>query len=171
MRFTKSLKVDLEIKSIYLYDVQFEIHVNNSLSAMRFCGMSLEDQEPDHSTLSRLRSELTANGGIDKLLSGINRELSRHQHILHHVVKVDASLTESPRKLKGKITCAIAEDREEDLVAEEEKSKQTSCLKKQQSKGVDPDGRWLKKGGRSVFGFRHHDAVDDVTGKWFLINW
>jgi hypothetical protein len=53
---------------------------------------------------------------------------------------VDASLTESPRKPKGKITCAIAEDRDEDLVAEEEKSKQTSCLKKQQGKGVDPGG-------------------------------
>jgi IS5 family transposase len=61
-----------------LSDVQLEIHVNDSLSAMRFCGMSLEDQVPDHSTLSRLRSELTADGGMDKFLSGINRELSRH---------------------------------------------------------------------------------------------
>jgi IS5 family transposase len=63
---------------------------------------------------------------------------------------VDASLAESPRKPKGKITYEIAEDRKEDKVSEEEKDKQTSCLKKQQGKGVDSEGRWLKKGGRSV---------------------
>ena len=144
-----------------LSDVQVEMHVNDTLSAMLFCGMSLEDRVPDHSTLSRFRSELTTNGGMDKLLLAVNKELSKNHLIVHHGVKVDASLTESPRKPKGKITYEIAEDRDEDKVSEEEKNKQITCLKKQEGKGVDPEGRWLKKGKRSVFGFKHHDAVDE----------
>jgi len=42
-----------------LSDVQIEEMVNDSLSTMRFCGLALEDTVPDHSTLSRFRSELT----------------------------------------------------------------------------------------------------------------
>ncbi|MDR0543798.1 MAG: transposase [Odoribacteraceae bacterium] len=34
-------------------------------------------------------------------------------------------------------------------------------MKKQQGKGVDSEGRWLKKDGKIIFGFKHHDAVDD----------
>jgi IS5 family transposase len=139
--------------------VQVEMHVNDRLSAMRFCGLSLEDTVPAHSTLSRFRSELTATGAMDKLLSAINAELSKHQVTVKHGVKVDAGLTESPRR--PKITYEIAEEREEDRLSEAEKGRQAAILKKQQGKGVDAEGRWLKKGGRSVFGFKHHDAVDD----------
>jgi IS5 family transposase len=144
-----------------LSDVQVETHVNDSLSASRFCGLSLEDSVPDHSTLSRFRGELTAKGGMDELLSAINSELSKYQLIVSHGIKVDASLTESPRKPKGKISYEIAEDRHEDAVSAEEEGKQTTSLKKQQGKGVDIEGRWLKKNGRSIFGFKRHDAVDD----------
>jgi IS5 family transposase len=69
------------------------MHVNDRLSAMRFCGLSLEDTVPDHSPLSRFRSELTATGAMDKLLSAINAELSKHQLIVKHGVKVAAILT------------------------------------------------------------------------------
>ncbi|MDR2534213.1 MAG: transposase [Tannerellaceae bacterium] len=96
-----------------LSDVQVETHVNDSLSAGRFCGLSLEDSVPDHSSL------------------------------------------------KGKISYEIAEDRHEDAVPAEEEGKQTTSLKKQQGKGVDIEGRPLKKNGRSIFGFKRHDAVDD----------
>jgi IS5 family transposase len=36
-----------------LSDVKTENQVNDSLSAMRFCGPGLEESVPDHSTLSR----------------------------------------------------------------------------------------------------------------------
>jgi IS5 family transposase len=41
-----------------LSDPGVEDMVNDSLSAMRFCGLNLEDDVPDHSTLSRFRKEL-----------------------------------------------------------------------------------------------------------------
>jgi IS5 family transposase len=116
--YSESLLVKMLLLGIWnnLSYVQVEIHVNDSLSAMRFCGLSLEDRVPGHSTLSRFRGELTANAGLDGLLSEINGELSWHQVIVNHGVKVDASLTESPRKPKCKIVCVIAEDRREEVV-------------------------------------------------------
>ena len=70
---------------------------------MCFCGLNLEDPVPDHSILSRFRSELIRNKGMDKLLLAFNKQLEKHQVIIHTGLKVDASLTESPREPKGEI--------------------------------------------------------------------
>jgi IS5 family transposase len=144
-----------------LSDIKTENHVRDSLSATRFCGLKLEDPVPDHSTLSRFRSELTANKGMDKILLAFNRQFEKHHLTVRTGIKVDASLTESPRKPKGAIRYEIAEDRGEDEVPQEERKKQAGTLKKLQGKGVDAEGRWLKKGKRTVFGFKRHDAVDE----------
>lgn len=144
-----------------LSDVKTEHYVNDSLSAMRFCDLDLEDAVPDHSTLSRFRTALTQSKGIDEVLAAFNRQLEGHGLIVQTGIKVDASLTESPNKPKGDIHYQIAEDRKEDEVPQEEQSKQKDSLQKLQGKGVDTAGRWLKKGGRSIFGFKHHDAVDE----------
>ena len=87
-----------------LSDVRTESYVNDSLSAMRFCGLNLEDPVPDHSTLSRFRSELTRNKGMDKLLLAFNRQLEKHQVIVCTGLKVDASLTETPPQTQGQDT-------------------------------------------------------------------
>ena len=143
-----------------LSDMKTEDYVNDSLSAMRFCGLDLEDSVPDHSTLSRFRTDLTKNKGMDKVLNAFNQQLEKHKVIVQTGIKVDASLTDSPRKPKGDIRYQIAEDRKEDEVSIEETKKQSVSLKKLQGKGVDTEGRWVKKGGRSRFGFKHHDGVD-----------
>jgi IS5 family transposase len=144
-----------------LSDVKTENYVSDTLSATRFCGLGLEDPVPDHSTLSRFRTELTRNKGMDKLLQAFNRQLEKHHLIVRTGIKVDASLTESPRKPKGAVSYEIAEDRKEEEVPRQEQDKQAISLRKLQGKGVDTDGRWLKKGKRTVFGFKQHDAVDE----------
>ncbi|HKM44767.1 MAG TPA: IS5 family transposase [Dysgonamonadaceae bacterium] len=123
--------------------------------------MSLEDSVPDHSTLSRFRTELTNSNGMDKILGAFNKQLEKHNVIIQTGIKVDASLTDSLRKPKGNIRYSIVEDRKEDEVNEDEQKKQSVFLKKQQGKGVDTEGRWMKKGGSFHFGFKHHDAVDE----------
>ena len=55
-----------------LSDVQTETMVNDSLSVMNFCGLSIEDDVPDHSTLSRFRSELTQKRAYDRILKRLN---------------------------------------------------------------------------------------------------
>ena len=46
--------------------------VNDSLFCMRFCGLQLEDQVPDHSVVCRFRKALNQSGGWEALLEQIN---------------------------------------------------------------------------------------------------
>lgn len=42
---------------------------------MKFVGLTLEDDVPDHSVLSRFRTELTRTDAYEKLMSNINGQL------------------------------------------------------------------------------------------------
>ncbi len=66
-------------------------------------------------------------------------------------IKVDASLTATPLKPKGSTKYEVSE---------EEQDKQTSELKKTVSKGTDTEARWVKKRGKTIFGYKRHDGVD-----------
>ena len=112
-----------------LSDVETEDHLNDSISAMRFCGLDLEDKVPDHSTLSRFRTALTKAKAMDKLLKAVNKQLESHKLIVKTGIKVDASLTASPLKPKGKTKYEIAEDRKEDKISQEQLDNQSSELK------------------------------------------
>ncbi len=61
-----------------LSDAQTEIMVNDSLSAMKFCNLRIEDSIPGYSTLSRFKKDLKENGFCDKLIEMINRQLAGH---------------------------------------------------------------------------------------------
>jgi transposase, IS5 family len=146
-----------------LSDRAVEELVNENLSAMRFCGLTLEDCVPDHSVLSRFRSHLAALGAFDKLMSLINIQLEKHSIIVKTGIKIDATITDSPRKPKGKTTYVIAEDRKEDEVNEEDKQAQSNHIKavKVVQAGVDEQARWIKKGGNLHYGYKEHVATDE----------
>lgn len=146
-----------------LSDVKTEEMVNDSLSMMDFCGLKIEDGVPDHSTLSRFRTELTQKKAYDRLLKKINQQLTKRKLIVKGGVKVDASLTESPFSPKGKPIYEIAEDRKEEErpEGETEKEIQEMKLKKQEQPGSDSEARWLKKGKKTIFGYKKHMAVDE----------
>jgi len=61
-----------------LSDAQTEIMVNDSLSAMKFCNLRIEDSIPGHSTLSRFKKDLKKNDFCDQLIEMINRQLAEH---------------------------------------------------------------------------------------------
>lgn len=145
-----------------LSDRAVEEMVNENLSAMAFCGLQLESTVPDHSCLSRFRSALAKNNGFETILSLINKQLEDHGILVKTGVKIDASLTDTPRKPRGKTTYAIAEDRNEDEVGDEEKMKQESGIQHVRlfQSGVDVEGRWLKKAGKLHFGFKRHVSTD-----------
>lgn len=86
-----------------LSDSKVEILVNDSLSAMRFCNLSLENNVPDHSTLSRFRRELIRCEGLEKVFEAFNKQLNEHRLVIRRGVKVDASIAKKPRKLKSNI--------------------------------------------------------------------
>ncbi len=147
-----------------LSDERTEEMANDSLSVMKFCGLRLEDNVPDHSVLSRFRCELTKSSAMDELLSHINEQLQQKGIMVQGgKAKVDATLTDSPRKPKGKKTFDVATDRKEDDRSEQEKQKEQDFTKavEQTQSGVDLEGKWVKKRGKLHYGYKEHIAVDE----------
>jgi len=67
--------------------------VNDSLSAMKFCNLTIEDSVPAHSTLSRFKKELRDKGAHDRILTSFNEQLERQGlSIENGSARVDARL-------------------------------------------------------------------------------
>lgn len=76
-----------------LSDIQTESMVNDSLSAMKFCDLTIEDSVPGHSTLSRFKKEMVDNNTNDKILEIVNSQLNQLGiKIISGKAKVDARL-------------------------------------------------------------------------------
>lgn len=86
-----------------LSDYEVEDQVNDRISFSKFLGLSLEDTCPDHSVISRFRTEMTKRKVYDKLLKEINKQLVKHGILVKQGVLLDASVVDTLRKPKGKI--------------------------------------------------------------------
>ena len=58
-----------------LSDTQTEAMVYDSISALRFCGLTIEDSVPGHSTLSRFKKELVDHGVLKSLEKNFDAQL------------------------------------------------------------------------------------------------
>jgi len=96
-----------------LSDQAVEDMANVNLHVLCFLGLSLEDDVPDHSELSRFRTKLTKEQAWDALLSEINRQIEGRNLMAKPGCHVDGSITHSPRNPKAKPTYEIVGDREE----------------------------------------------------------
>jgi len=136
-----------------LSDYEVEDRVNDSLSFSYFCGMTIEQVAPDHSTLSRFRTALTKTNTFEKLFAIINKQLEAHQIIVKTGLIIDASVVDTPLRPKGKTKYEVTEDRSEEV--------KEVAVKKEYATSVDKDGTWLKKRGKYHFGFKKHHVTDD----------
>ena len=146
-----------------LSDYEVEDRVNDSISFSRFVGISLDDVVPDHSVLSRFRTEMTQKGAYEKLFKAINKQLEKHKIIVKKGAIVDASIIDSPLKPKGQTTFQIENDRSEEERSDKDKNNENSHhieVTKIQ-KGADPEGRWIKKSGKTRFGYKKHVVTDE----------
>ena len=141
-----------------LSDESVEDMANSNLHVMRFLGLSLEDDVPDHSVLSRFRTRLTAAKIWDGLLAEINRQIQAYNITVKQGCHVDASITQSPRKPKTKPAYEVVNDREER--GDEIEAEKTMQVIEVTQPGVDAEARWVKKGDQSVFGYKQHTMVD-----------
>lgn len=146
-----------------LSDYEVEDRINDSISFSTFCGLTLEQVAPDHSTLSRFRKEMTQKQVYEKLLKEMNTQLEKHKIIVKKGAIVDASVIDTPLKPKTKATYEMAEDRNEEPRNEEdlEKEKQEKVLLKTEQPGADTEAAWLKKGGKSRYGYKKHYVTDE----------
>ena len=135
-----------------LSDYEVEDRVNDSISFSRFCGLTLEQPAPDHSTVSRFRTAMTKAKAFDKLFKEINQQLEAHQIIVKKGAIVDASVVDTPLKPKGKPTYQVTEDR---------KDEQEVKIEKELPDSVDKDAAWIKKGGKLHYGYKKHYLTDE----------
>lgn len=133
-----------------LSDYEVENQVNDRISFMKFCGLRFEDDVPDHSVICRFRKVLTNNKAHEELLNDVNQQLEKHSILVKQGAIIDASITPTDRKPKGKKVFEISN---EDLTK----------LKPLNKKGVDVEGSWTKKSGKLYFGYKKHYLCDQET--------
>jgi len=102
-----------------LSDESVEEMANVNLHVMRFLGLDLEDDVPDHSVLSRFRTRLTAAQAWDDLLEQVNQQIQALDVTVTKGCHIDASITHSPRKPKTKPTYEVVNDRDDEIHAQE----------------------------------------------------
>ncbi|MCD8209143.1 MAG: IS5 family transposase [Bacteroidales bacterium] len=140
-----------------LSDVEVEEQVNDRLSFSRFAGIRLDEASPDSTTIGRFRNALVKANVYDSILSEINRQLENAGVIVKSGAIVDASVTDSPRRPRGRKQYVVVEDRCEEDGAEES---ERAFLKEMEKPNVDNEARWVRKAGKLRFGYKRHTATD-----------
>ena len=107
-------KVELLRTWYGLSDAEVESQVNDRLSFNRFVGIALDDVCPDSTSLCRFRKAMVAAAVYDDLLNELNRQLEQRGVLVKQGAIVDASITDSPRRPRGRKEYTVVEDRKED---------------------------------------------------------
>ena len=115
-----------------LSDYEVEDRINDSLSFSYFCGMTIEQVAPDHSTLSRFRTALTKTKTFEKLFTSINKQLEAHNIIVKTGLIIDASVIDTPLRPKGKTNHQVTEDRSEEKQEIEVKKEYADSVNKEE---------------------------------------
>jgi IS5 family transposase len=146
-----------------LSDYEVEDRVNDSISFSRFVGISLDDSVPDHSVLSRFRTELTKKGAYDKIFKALNKQLDKHNILVKTGAIIDASIIDTPLKPKGPVRYEIETDRATEERKDEQKKAEENEQKllKKEKPGVDTEARWIKKSGKLRYGYKKHFVTDE----------
>ena len=134
-----------------LSDMGVEDMVNETLPANAFCGLRVEDTVPDHSTLSRFRSELVEKKAMHRLLAKLNAQLAHQGILVQQGSILDASITPTSRKPHGKTTYKLPEHPD-------------TPPTKEVKPGVDKEAAWVKKGGKLHYGYKRHYLSEEETG-------
>jgi len=119
-----------------LSDPEMEAALSDRVSFMRFVGLSLSDETPDHSTIWRFRQKLEQGGLVERLFTELMRQLDARGLVVKQGTLIDASIISSaarrPKMSEGKIS------------------------------PVDPDARFgaTNERRRFAFGYKLHVAVD-----------
>ena len=142
----------LVLQSLYnLSDDQTEFQIKDRLSFMRFLGLDFEDTVPDAKTLWLFRDTLANKNAIDKLFRKFNRYLDREGLFARQGQLIDASIVPVPvqRNTREENICIKQGEVPEDWQEQSDKHQQK-----------DTDARWVKKNGRSYYGYKNHINAD-----------
>jgi transposase, IS5 family len=133
-------------------DELVEENVKDRISFTRFCGIAMDETVPDSTVLSRFRSCLAKQNAFDKILGLINQKMEQEALQVVKGIIVDASITNTLRKPRGKKEYIIAEDRNEEEV--------NSTVEPATQSHVDTEAAWIKKAGKLHFGYKQHTVTN-----------
>jgi len=136
-----------------LSDESVEENVRDRISFSKFCCIAMDQAVPDSTVLCRFRSELNKHNAFDELLKTINQRMEDGGLMIVKGAIVDASVTPTLRKPRGKKEFKlIAEDRKEDEQQEQTGTKLVQIIKP----NVDQEAAWIKKAGKLHYGYKQH---------------
>lgn len=155
-----------------LSDPGLEEALIDRLSFRRFVGLSLGESSPDHSTISRFRSALVAQGLSEAVFEAVNLQIDAKGLILRQGTIIDATLVEAhvkrPKKPKEEKMTAAELPADQAPSQSEAKAEPPSMDDRPVSKLIlsptDPEASWAKKGYTRYFGYKGHVAVDQGSG-------
>jgi IS5 family transposase len=112
--------------------------VRDRLSFRRFCGIPLDEETPDHSSIWRFRQTIEQLGLAEKQLAEVNRQLNARGLMIKCGTLVDATIIEA----------AVRPLPHEDG----------------QVYASDLDASFTVKNDKTYFGYKAHLAVDEASG-------
>lgn len=140
----------LILQNLYnLSHENIEFHINDRLSFMRFLNLNLDDKVPDAKTIWLFEQNLTKLKLTKKLFKKFDEYLRKNGFKAREGQIVDASIVSVPKQRNK---------REENAEIKEGKTPEDWNDKKRSHK--DTDARWVKKNGKSFYGFKNHVQVD-----------
>ena len=131
-------------------DEQAEYQILDRLSFMRFLGLTLSDNVPDHNTIWLFREKLVEKDLVEKLFELFTQQLSGIGLIAHQGSIVDASFVEVPRQRNS---------REENKTIKENKTPERFNENPNVKRHKDLDARWTQKDGNNYYGYKDHIKV------------
>lgn len=136
-----------------LSDESVEENVRDRISFSKFCCIAMDQDVPDSTVLCRFRSELNKHNAFDELLKTINQRMEDGGLMIVKGAIVDASVTPTLRKPRGKKEFTlVAEDRKEEEEQEQTGTKLVQIIKP----NVDQEAAWIKKAGKLHYGYKQH---------------
>jgi len=151
-----------------LSDPGLEEALIDRLSFRRFVGLALGEDTPDHSTISRFRTELATRGLSEAVFEVVNLQIDAKGLLLRQGTIIDATLVEAhvkrPEKPKEDKTPAPAPASDQAPQQDKAGPKGERPASKLILSPTDPEASWAKKGHKRYFGYKGHVAVDLGSG-------
>ncbi len=147
-----------------LSDPKMEEALKTRIDFMYFSSFGLANKNmlvPDETTICRFRNKLIKANLLTELLLEVNHQLEQHslKIKISQGAILDATLIESSTKSRAKPKL-IDEDRQESEIV----SSTSLSANEQSYLEVDQEAKWLKKGNKSIFGYKLFVATDIEDG-------
>ena len=142
------------IKRIYNLSIdQTEYQINDRLSFMRFCGLSLSDNVLDSRTIWDFENTLAQSGIMEELFCMFDEMLEEEGLITHTGTIIDATFVDVPRQRNHHDENKKIKNGD---IPEDWKKPENAPKLAQK----DTDARWTKKNNETHFGYKDHVKCD-----------